>query len=584
MTDLSLQNNAMVASQSSQFISIVPENGEQFNPSQKIIYNIEPEVGYIKNDSYIVFDVLNTSADKGRYTLQKNLGAHALIERVDIYSKETGILLESNTNYGEWCNVLHQYLFDDTNNLSNSQGVGLPVQSWTHVVNQTANGVSVANRSLASPIHIENNQLSPVNLDTDGGNADTTGKAGGSPSYATRRFCIPLKVGLFGAYEGGVEKAIPVLNFGGLRIEITLASAKKALQPLCCADIVASVDHNTPNKKRDRDWLQGLANIAVAAGQTGNTTLELQLSDASTSVGFNQSHLQDLGICFGNKMKWVGTNTANAALTYTGTISKLEGATSQAVFINGKSHNVFKEMKVTLDNISPANGPAGVKAGLLTRVMDDCNYKIMNTEFRLKQIVAPPNVADATMKGINYEYLGYEVFMDNIPTASMRHQIPINSVASKAVATFTILHDSANGEGETFSSADKYNGILPDVAKLNEVVYFINNRLYPLRSYNPQHKGDKCLALNELVKAFRACGLQPANLGNMDFMDGENYTNTPMICRELAKAGFVFDLRNAEPELRLSFTAARTNILRANTFVFSKKIIQTTATGLQVIH
>ena len=46
----------------------------------------------------------------------------------------------------------------------------------------------------------------------------------------------------------------------------------------------------------------------------------------------------------------------------------------------------------------------------------------------------------------------------------------------------------------------------------------------------------------------------------------------------------VFDLRNAEPELRLSFSGSRSHILRANTFVFSKKIIQTTATGLQVIH
>ena len=583
MTDLSLQNNAMVASQSSQYISIVPENGEQFNPQQKIIYNIEPEIGYIKNDSYIVFDVLNNSADKGRYTFQKNLGAHAIIDRVDIYSKETGILLESNTNYGEWCNVLHQYLYDDNSNLQNSQGVGKPVQSWEHRVLPDANGASTASRSLASSIDIENNQLSPVNLDTDGGNGDTTGKAGGSPAYATRRFCIPLKVGLFGAYEGNVEKAIPVLNFGGLRIEITLASAKKALQPLCLTDIKLT-NNNEANKKRHTDWLVGAINVVDGTDQRGNSTLELKISSGSTAAGFSASHLQDLGICFGNKMKWVGTNTADAALTYTGTVSKMEGATAQDVIIDGNTKSVYQTMKITLDNISPAAGANGVKPGLLTRVLDDCNYKVMNTEFRLKQIVAPPQVADATMKGINYEFLGYEVFMNNIPTGSMRHQIPINSVASKAVATFTILHDSSNGEGETYSSADVFNGILPDVANLNEVVYWINNKMYPLRAYNPQHKGDKCLALNELVKAFRACGLQPANLGNMDFGNGENYTNTPMICRELAKSGFVFDLRNAEPELRLSFSATRANILRANTFVFSKKIIQTTATGLQVIH
>ena len=36
MTDSNLQGNAIVASANSQFVSIVAENGEQFNPRQKI--------------------------------------------------------------------------------------------------------------------------------------------------------------------------------------------------------------------------------------------------------------------------------------------------------------------------------------------------------------------------------------------------------------------------------------------------------------------------------------------------------------------------------------------------------------------
>ena len=51
-------NGNVVAGQQSQYISIVPENGEQFVAGQKIIYNIEPEIGYIKKDSYICFDVI----------------------------------------------------------------------------------------------------------------------------------------------------------------------------------------------------------------------------------------------------------------------------------------------------------------------------------------------------------------------------------------------------------------------------------------------------------------------------------------------------------------------------------------------
>jgi len=572
MTDTNLVNNQVVASSNSQYVSIVAENGEQFNPRQKIIFNIEPEIGFIKKDSYIVFDLLNNSADKGRYTLQKNLGASAIIDRVDIYSKETGILLESNTNYCEWLNVMNQYMYDDTTNLVNHQGCGTPIQSWSHNVNTGGNVSSF--RSIPSPRHIENNQLSPVSaVDTNGGTA----------KYTTRRFCVPLMCGLFGAYEGGMEKAIPVMNFGGLRIEITLNAPKIALQPLGWSYVDTRQTYNAKESENLEDWVAGsTVDDDNANDQSGTGDACVFKFTAGTSTGYRKNNLQDVGLVVGNKMTWSGTDSTDAAKTYTGTVSAIVGSVDRNLTLDGKVVAHSSVMSITLSG--GGAGINGVKTGKLKRVLDDCNYKVSNVEFRLKQIVPPDGVADSLMRGINYEYMGYEVFMNNIPTGSLRHQIPINSVASKSVATFTILHDTSNGEGEIHSSADMYNGILPNVANLNEVVYFINNRLYPLRAYNPQNKGDRVLATNELVKSFRALGVQPANLGNADFCDLENYTNTPLISRELAREGMVFDLRNAEPELRLSFSASRSHILRANTFVFSKKIIQTTATGLQVIH
>jgi len=571
MTDTNLMNNSIVASSNSQYISIVAENGEQFNPRQKIIFNIEPEIGFIKKDSYLVFDLLNNSADKGRYTLQKNLGASAIIDRVDIYSKETGILLESNTNYCEWLNVMNQYLYDDTNNLVNHQGCGTPVQSWSH--NVKLDGSVQSSRSIPSPRHIENNQLSPVS---------STDTNGGDPKYTSRRFCVPLMCGLFGSYEGGMEKAIPIMNFGGLRIEITLNAPKLALQPLGWSYVDASADHNKSEKEAQHDWVSGVSVTADATDQSGTTNCILTF-DLPTTQGYRPNNLQDIGLVVGNKMNWTGTITGGGAGSYTGTVSAIafSGAT-QNIEVKGEVIAMRKSVKITLT--TGGAGPVGIVSGSLKRVLDDCNYKVSNVEFRLKQLVPPDGVADSLMRGINYEYMGYEVFMNNIPTGSLRHQIPINSVASKSVATFTIIHDTTNGEGELHSSADMYAGALPNDINLNEVVYFINNRLYPLRAYNPQNKGDRVLATNELVKSFRALGVQPANLGNADFCELENYTNTPLISRELAREGMVFDLRNAEPELRLSFSGSRSHILRANTFVFSKKIIQTTATGLQVIH
>ena len=591
MTDSNVVNNQVVAQASSQFISIVPENGEQFNPRQKIIFNIEPEIGFIKNDSYIVFDVLNSSSDASRATLQKNLGAHALIERVDIFSKETGILLESNTHYREWCNIEHQYYHDSWNNKINHEGVGEPVQSWTHSVDGA--NVVTSKRSVPDSKNIANNQLSPLQRDVERDGTNHT-MVGGKPAYMTRRFCIPLKCGIFGAYDME-EKAIPVMNFGGLRIEITLAEPKEALQRLGCVRKNLSLNNNQKDEVVDL-----VAGLSVAGGDVatdfsaGGVALDIVCQGDDGNIAYSGlDNIQRAGLCVGNKINFSGKNTANADFSVDAVITKVHNNPTKAnggetldpaIIIDGDlKGSLFKQLVIETNVI--AGGPNGYKANAVVKVKnDDLNYRVNGVELRLLQVVPPPNVADSLMKGIDYEFTSYEVFFDNIPTATLRHQIPIHSVASKALAIFTQLYGSSNADGAVAGAMDKLVGILPKDSKVNDIVFFINNRLYPLRSYNPQKHADRVLCLNELVKSFRAIGKQPLNLGSVDFDDMEDYTNTPLIARELARNGMVFDLRNAEPELRVAFESARTEILRANTFVFSKKIIQTTATGLQVIH
>jgi len=573
MTDSNLQNNAVVASSASQWVSIVPTNGEQFNPNQKIIYDIEPELGYIKKDSYLVFDILNNSENQDRWTLQKNLGAHAVIDRVDIYSKETGILLESLTNYSQWVNIEHQYLFDDHSNLQNHQGVGHPVQSWTY--ERIDENTIHKKRSKAMVNLIENNQLSPLTAD---------GTNGGAACYTSRRFCIPLKCGIFGHFDAE-EKAIPVMNFGGLRVEITLASPERALQRLC--PVIKSNAGHYDGFFEPLDFTVGVPLRADATDQSGTTSASFNILIGSTDASVAwRDKLQDSGLIVGNKIQLSNLTDSNGAYrtgSVSGTIEAMVFAGNKNIVLDGVQKGLKGYIQITVLTGTTVAGPETIVTGTI-KVVNAPNYKITNTEFRLSQIVPPPNVADSLVKGINYEFTSFEVFLDNIPTAPLRHQIPIHSIASKAVSTFTQIYGTTNDEGQQESASDYYAGALPSNINLNDVVYFINNRLYPLRSYNPQALSDKVLSQNELVKAFRAIGKQPLSLGNADFSDLEGYTNTPLISRELARSGMVFDLRNSEPELRLAFSNTRSNVLRANTFVFSKKIIQTTATGVQVIH
>ena len=87
---------------------------------------------------------------------------------------------------------------------------------------------------------------------------------------------------------------------------------------------------------------------------------------------------------------------------------------------------------------------------------------------------------------------------------------------------------------------------------------------------------------NELVKSFNAINKSPMNLGSNERGQLLDYSNAFLYSRELARGDFVFDLQNAEPEVRLGFSAARATPTRVNSFVFSNKVIRTTPQGIMV--
>ena len=74
----------------------------------------------------------------------------------------------------------------------------------------------------------------------------------------------------------------------------------------------------------------------------------------------------------------------------------------------------------------------------------------------------------------------------------------------------------------------------------------------------------------------------PQNLGSGERGNLNDYSNTFLVSRELARGDFVFDLRNSEPEIRMGFSNTRTDVNRVNTYVFSRKIIDVSPSGLMV--
>lgn len=522
-------SNPIVESLNTKYISIVPENGEVFNPGQKIIYNIEPNIGFMKRDSYMIFDILNNTANFSRMQLSPLAGIHSIVENIRIYSKQTGVLLESCENYGQIQALINQYGFDDRSDLEAKEGVGNPCMAK---LNATGGGQVTSTQSSRHPT---NSMLSPVDPN-------------GNPMYVSTRYIMSLRCGIFRYFDA--ERLIPILNFGGLRIEINLQTPDLALvQQGCSTTNAALVEGHLVTDLINT----GAPMAAKAAGANANIIIG----------GFCDT--QNCGFAVGNTVRYVApAGGGQAAVDITRTVNVIgdDGAGNITITLSGA-------------NIAQTN------AGTLRVVNATPSYQVTGTEFRICQVVPTQKQANDLRQNLNYEFTTWDLFLDNIPAASLRHQVPINSVASKALAIISIPY-LANNE-RNLNHQHYYAGDTPTGTLINSVQFFINNRLYPLRNYNPQTTADRVLNLNESVKSMKAIGLSPLCLGRNKGPDLDNYNQTFILSRELARNGFVFDLRNAEAEIRLGLTAARANIIRVNTFVFSKKIIETTEAGVAVI-
>ena len=202
------------------------------------------------------------------------------------------------------------------------------------------------------------------------------------------------------------------------------------------------------------------------------------------------------------------------------------------------------------------------------------------------------------MKGIikesQFDYISWDCFLDNLPASSLSHQSDITSVASAAKCMFT-HYISVGTENEKYGQ-NYYNGQPPHRMYLDSIQYFINNKLYPLKAYNPQAKADKVVNMNELVKAFKSIGKDVKRLGECRAGNIADYTNTYLHARELARGEqFVYNLKDAEPQIRLGFESGKSRTdanvdgsvavgnIRMIHFVFSVKTIMINKDNLQLI-
>jgi hypothetical protein len=399
---------------------------------------------------------------------------------------------------------------------------------------------------MLSPAKVENNLISPINGD------DAT------PAYTARRFCIPIKSGVFSHWWDD-EKLCPVLNLGGLRMVFTFGSNEEVCKRLGFF----------PQESEDGEFLPAVqaypldSDIFTGIPCNAVDDEEDALLTKIENIQGSFANVSNCGLAVGNKI----------------VISKVDGADKQFKTITGISYSndTVGQVIINLDSGLTA------EANPYIRVDTDNarpSYLVQNVELRVLQMIVPKDGMDKLAKPMKYEFTSYDQFHHTIPSTILRDQIPITSVASKAKAVFTHFVNS-NTELEQ-SNKSYYSGMGPSELQLNSIQLFVNNKLYPLQAINPQATNDKALMLNELVKAFRAINKQPLNLGTNEYGGLNDYSNTFLYARELARGMFVYNLQNAEPEVRLGFSGIRENC-RTNTYVFSKIIVDITPKGLMVM-
>ena len=374
---------------------------------------------------------------------------------------------------------------------------------------------------------------------------------------------MPLRCGIFRHWDD--EKLVPILQLGGLRIELILDEVFNSVGLPACNNRMGT----------------SILGVSPAFGAVVNTLKCDNIAVAGTTMTFANDIGADMGIkecgmCVGSQITINGTINGVTNQNVNATI------TAMAETVNANTG----EKALTL-TFTPAIAAGGDSSGLTVgniflqdADLNGANYKITNVEMRLLQ----EQPASPDLKNMKYVFTTYDIFQDNVPQTPLRHNQDITSVASKAKAIFTSYEDPRNSKSLTKIDVNSYYlGVSPSNVgvNMNEIVYFINNKLYPLRPYNPSVLADKVINQNELVKAFGAINKRVKSLGASAGASLDCYTNKYLHARELARGNAVYNLQNAEPQIRLGFSGARTADWTGDTFtnltmttlVFSKRVI-----------
>ena len=413
--------------------------------------------------------------------------------------------------------MANQYLYEDKTNLQSLQGCGNKVYAQQSVAGAVANVQQKADS-------VENLQLSPIVSAT------------GVQAYNFRRYTAPLKSGFLGRWWDD-ERLAPILAVGGVRVEITLEDPEIALQQ------IQTTGNNNAGNAADITSDSALG-AGLACGVTG--------APANTWVA-QAVTIENCGFAVGNVINCDGDVGAGVAVL---------GAARTITAIAAAGANI----DVTFDGAAiAASNTNGIR-------LAQCNRSaIVRPQWRVVSVVPPQEMVNTIGGGFQYAFTTWDYHTSALLASATQHQVELNSVATRAQCIMSSFTEPAAEKLDAVSSY--FIGNQPSELNLNSVQYFLNNRLQPVRAYNPNVNNQRVIAQHELAKSFDSISHEAVDLGNSEGANLAQYTNTFMIARQLAKRPYHYDLKSAEGQIRLEFSAVRANNVSINSFVWNTKIL-----------
>jgi len=257
------------------------------------------------------------------------------------------------------------------------------------------------------------------------------------------------------------ERLCPVVALGGLRIEFTLENPKTAL-------------HNLSADKKDVvndpiDISPGGANVGIPCSDIGGAA-------ALTITTSDDMLVDDSGLAVGNHIE-IKNSTADITDAVISGLTKGAGA-------DDKLYITF----------TSAGTPAGVPAlstGVSVKLRSETRSAKVRPQLRVVSMAPPDDMISRISGGFQYEFTTYDLLLSSLIASALRHEAEINSVANRALCIITAFANPAgyeNGDHSTY-----FSGQTPAQLNMNSVQYFMDNKLQPVRSYNPALTQDKVI-------------------------------------------------------------------------------------------